>query len=156
MRRALDGEHAAFEQLFERWRAPIFAFLMRRTGSRHAAEEAFQNTWLRVWQWRSRYNPDRPFRPWLYTVAAHAGCDARKPRPDEFELAFERGGPRDPHRGRDELLSALHGLSPGDRRLLLLVGEGFTAKEIAEMEGLGHGAVRMRISRARARIRADE
>ncbi len=155
MRRAQRGEQAAFALLFERWRRPIFSFLMRRTGRRESAEEAFQNTWLRAWQWRARYDPTRPFRPWLYTVAANAGCDARRVRPDEFELKHEPGSGSDPFLGRDELVSALHGLSPGDRELLLLTGEGFTANEIGEMEGLKPGTVRMRVMRARKRIRSQ-
>ena len=148
------GSREAYEALVAGWGPRIFAFLLRRTGSRFAAEEAYQETWLRVWQWRARYDPARAFRPWLFTIASNAGFDSRKPRRDDFELAEEPGVDRDPVPARDSLLKALHALSPADRRLVLLAGEGFNATEIGAMEALKPGTVRMRLKRARERMAA--
>ena len=85
-------DRAAYEQLFTRWSPPLFRFLGRRTGALEQAEEAHQETWLRVYRWRKRYDPKRPFRPWIYTLAANAGRDAMRPQPALFRLPAQGGG----------------------------------------------------------------
>lgn len=146
-----QGDRSAYEALYARWRDPIQRFLLRRTGSLASAEEALQETWMRVYRHRARYDATRPFRRWLYGIAANAGHDAARPQADVFVLPAEPG---DPIGLRDTLVSALHGLEAGDRRLLLLAVEGFEPAEIAEMLELPSGTVRMRLSRARERVRA--
>lgn len=146
------GSRGAYEELVHAWGERVFSFLLRRTGTRFAAEEAYQETWLRVWQWRSRYDAARAFRPWLFTIASNAGFDSRKPRRDDFELVVEPSGCTDPVPARDSLVKALHVLSPADRRLVLLAGEGFNATEIGHMQDLKAGTVRMRLKRARERM----
>ena len=150
MARVQGGERAAYEALYERWCDRCYGFLLRRTGQRLAAEEALQETWLRVYRWRERYDPTRPFRPWLYTLAANAGRDAREPEPRHFELPR---APDDPMGLRDTLISALHLLDELDRRILLLVIEGFNATEVGAMLTLQPPAVRMRLMRARRQLR---
>ncbi len=143
-------DRAAYETLYTRWSRPLFRFLGRRTGALQQAEEAHQETWLRVYRWRRRYDPQRPFRPWIYTLAANAGRDAMRPQPALFRLPAQRGGTQ---AARDALVSALHGLGPTDRKIMLLAAEGFKTAEVAQMVSLKPAAVRKRISRARRRIR---
>lgn len=150
MIRVRAGDRAAYEGLYARWKDPTFRFLVRRTGARAQAEEAHQEAWLRVYRFRAGYDPTRPFRSWLYTIAANCGRDAVKPELPVFALPLE---PNDPADLRDRLVGALMALDPGDRRLILLAAEGFDGPEIAEMLGIGAGAVRMRLHRARQRMR---
>jgi RNA polymerase sigma-70 factor, ECF subfamily len=150
MARVQREDRAAYELLYARWKQRVLDFLLRRTCGTSQAEDAFQETWLRVYRWRHRFDTQRNFRAWLFTIAVHAGYDAPKPQPIAFRFDQQPGDPMDL---RDRLVSALHGLAAEDRRLLLLLGEGFTTAEVAEMVGMGHSAVRMRISRARKRIR---
>lgn len=154
MRAVQAGERAAWEALYHRWKGPIFAFLLRRAGARAPAEEALQETWLRLYRSRARFDPQRPFKAWIFTIAANAGRDARQPEPDLLRLSEELAGPRDPLELRDALLSALFSLTPGDRRLLLLETEGFEPKEIAAMLGIRPGTARVRLHRARQRVAA--
>lgn len=146
------GDRMAYERLYERWRGPVFQFLLRRTGAFAAAEEAQQEAWLRVYLHRARYDVARPFRPWLYAIAVNAGRDAR--RPDRDLLVFDDVAGPDTHAHRDLLVTALHALDPVDRRLLLLAVEGFSGPEIGEIFALSAGAVRVRLTRARQRVRA--
>lgn len=151
MRSACRGDRAAFEALFERWRLPLFRFLQRRTGSANAADDAFQETWLRVHRWRDRFDANRSFKAWLFRIAANAGIDAREPVVADFHWT-EPPAP-DAQAGLDLVVSALHLLDPRDRRILLLTIEGFTSQEVADMLDLRAGAVRARLMRARQHLR---
>lgn len=146
------GDHRAYEVLYARWSERLFHFLIRRAGSRTVAEEALQETWLRVYRYRHRYQPGRRFSAWLYTIAAHAGHDAREPDSESFDWEPPT---RDQHHLRDYLVRALHSLSPTDRRAILLSLEGFSSAEIGEMLKIRPGTVRMRIKRAREHIKAS-
>lgn len=150
MRRLQTGDEGAYTALYQRWKGPVYRFLVRRTGAISEAEEALQETWLRVYRSAGRFDPDREFRHWLFAIAANAGRDARRRERAIFHLEPQVTEPNDIG---DRVLGALAELAPDDRKVLLLAVEGFNAKEIAEMLGLGHGAVRMRLSRARERAR---
>ncbi len=154
MRRVQAGERAAYDELYRRWRKPVFAFLLRRTGTRASAEEAHQEAWLRVYRFRSRFDLARAFQPWLYGIAANAGRGARRPERDLLSLPADLAAPMDAVELRDALVQALFGLSARDRRLILLETEGFAPREIAAMQGLRTGTVRVRLRRARKRLAA--
>jgi RNA polymerase sigma-70 factor, ECF subfamily len=150
MVRVQAGDRDAYGQLFSRWREPLFRFLLRRTGGRAAAEDAFSETWLRVYRSRASWDPARRFRPWLYAIAANAGRDTHRPEPELFDLEPVGDEPSDL---RDQVVAALAQLDADERRLLLLAAEGFDGPEIAAMLDIGAGAVRMRLHRARERMR---
>jgi RNA polymerase sigma-70 factor (ECF subfamily) len=144
-------DRRAYDALFTRWRDRVHAFLLRRTGGAPEAEDALQQTWLNVYRARRSFVAGRAFRPWLFAIAANAGRDAVRAQPRLFALEPGDGEPTDV---AELVASALAALDPQDRRLLLLAVEGFEGSEIAEMLGIGAGAVRMRLHRARERVRA--
>jgi RNA polymerase sigma-70 factor, ECF subfamily len=63
------GTAAAFEQLVRRHYARVVRFCQRSTGSDAIAEELAQETFVRLWRARARYEPTAGFRVFLYTVA---------------------------------------------------------------------------------------
>ncbi|MES2638161.1 MAG: RNA polymerase sigma factor [Myxococcota bacterium] len=146
------SDRRAFDVLFARWRDPIWKFLLRRLGSAAVADDAFQDTWARVWRFRASYDPKRAFRAWVYTLAANAGRDQwSRPVPEDF--AEDLVDDRDRVGAKLTLLKALFALEGLDRTILLLVAEGFEPSEIAPIVGMDAGAVRTRLSRARQKIR---
>ena len=157
MRRLQRGDQDAYTELYRRWRLPIFRFLLRRTCSRSHAEEALQETWTRLYRYRRSYDPGRPFRSWLYRVASNAGHDARRPQPEQLflreDLLEASYSTQQQLQVRNTLIVALHRLSPSERRLLLLVGEGFTSSEVSEILKIPPSTVRTHLSRARRSIR---
>jgi RNA polymerase sigma-70 factor (ECF subfamily) len=68
MARVQRGDEPALNELLERWRPRLFGFLVRRVGD-VAAEDLFQETWLRVVRSRDRYDPKRRFSTWLFQIA---------------------------------------------------------------------------------------
>lgn len=78
------GDRASFTQLMERYQRELFHFLIRFLGDRAAAEDVFQETFLQVHQSADQFDPQRRFRPWLFTIAANKARDlmrsqARRP-----------------------------------------------------------------------------
>jgi RNA polymerase sigma-70 factor (ECF subfamily) len=78
------GDHHSFASLVERYQRELFHFLVRFLGDRAAAEDIFQETFLQVHQSADQFDPQRRFRPWLFTIAANKARDlmrsqARRP-----------------------------------------------------------------------------
>jgi len=76
LRRYLDGEAGAFAALLGRYQQSLYGFLVRFTGNGALAEDVFQDTFLQVYRSASTVDHARPFRPWLFTVAANKARDA--------------------------------------------------------------------------------
>ena len=78
------GDHNSFASLVERYQRELFHFLVRFLGDRAAAEDIFQETFLQVHQSADQFDPQRRFRPWLFTISANKARDlmrsqARRP-----------------------------------------------------------------------------
>ena len=71
----LHGDRAAFRELMNRYREELFHFLIRFLGSRPAAEDVFQETFLQIHISADTFDPSRRFKPWLFTIAANKGRD---------------------------------------------------------------------------------
>lgn len=69
------GDRISFSMLVERYQRELFHFLVRFLGDRTAAEDVFQETFLQVHQSAAQFDPQRRFRPWLFTIAANKARD---------------------------------------------------------------------------------
>ena len=67
--RLRDGDPAAFDAVYEAYRARVFSFLARLARSREVAEDLAEDTWLRLVETAPRLRPDTRLGPWLFTVA---------------------------------------------------------------------------------------
>ena len=79
-----EGDKKAFAELMGRYQRELYHFLVRFLGNRAAAEDVFQETFLQVHQSAEQFDPQRRFRPWLFTIAANKARDlirsqARRP-----------------------------------------------------------------------------
>jgi DNA-directed RNA polymerase specialized sigma24 family protein len=63
------GSSEAFNELFRRYKQPIYGFFRRRLSDPAHAEELSQETWIAVLRAASRYQPRALFRTYLYAVA---------------------------------------------------------------------------------------
>jgi len=78
------GDRQGFADLVNRYQRELYHFLVRFLGNRAAAEDVFQETFLQVHQSAEQFDPQRRFRPWLFTIAANKARDlirsqARRP-----------------------------------------------------------------------------
>src|SRR5205085_11705613 len=76
VQRYRSGEPAAFEELVRRHHDDLIRFLIRLSGNRAVAEDAFQETFLQVHLSLDTFDATRRFKPWLFTIAANKARDA--------------------------------------------------------------------------------
>ena len=155
------GCERAFGELARRARPRVVRAVRRLAGEE--AEDVAQQALLRAWRKRERYDPRRPFVPWLVTIARRLAIDLRRrPREVTGTQPHEdgRGGEKtadDPAEaaGRREhgtLLwqTARRELTPQQHAALWLAyGEGLTPMEVAAKLDMTPGAARVLLHRAR-------
>lgn len=82
--RAGRGDRLAASRLIARHSARVFAVCLRMMGDRASAEDAAQETFLKLWRSADRWRPGRAkFETWLYRVAANACIDRLRQRRPE-------------------------------------------------------------------------
>lgn len=79
-RLARAGSLTAFDQLVERWHAPLYRFLWLRLGRRSDAEELTQETFLRAWRMLARYDARWRFSTWLFTLGKRLAVSHERAR----------------------------------------------------------------------------
>ena len=70
-----NGRSEAFEALVERYRQELFFFLMRFVRQRSVADDLFQEAFLQVHISADTFDPEKRFKPWLFTIAANKARD---------------------------------------------------------------------------------
>lgn len=69
MARVQAGEQSALELLFARWEGPLFAYFHRLGCHPSWTEDLVEETLVTLYRRCQRYDPSRPFAPWLYGIA---------------------------------------------------------------------------------------
>jgi len=165
------GDSGAFEALYDRHRGPLYRFLLRQVSDRAAAEELFQDVWMRVIDARGRYEARAQFSSWMYAIAHNRLMDfyrasgkAKLLGRDGSEAALDELPADDPpaevlldrKRAAERLLAALAGLPEAQREAFLLQQEGeLTVDEIAKATGVSRETAKSRLRYALAKLRAS-
>jgi len=71
MVRLREGDDLALNELMERWQKPLHAFILRYVGNHRDAIELAEETFVRVYQHRSRFNFKSKFSTWLFSIATN-------------------------------------------------------------------------------------
>jgi RNA polymerase sigma-70 factor (ECF subfamily) len=166
------GDSAAFGQLVTRYQRELYHFLVRFLSNRASAEDVFQETFLQVHQSAEQFDPQRRFRPWLFTIAANKARDlirsqARRPT-NPLQASISPGDddsgefldlmksvselPSEPMEKR-ELQKLVHDTvtgMPGHLREILLLSyfHQFPYKQISEILDIPLGTVKSRLHAA--------
>ena len=150
------GSREAFEELFARYRGPLYGFFRRRLDGDQRAEDLMQETFLAVIRATARYEPRALVRTYLYGIAMNLlSAERRKqlrdaPRGDCVEEPATNAAP-------DAVLwirQALSRLEEGEREILMLREfEQLSYAEIAELMRAPVNTVRSRLFRARMALK---
>lgn len=167
MRRAQEGDAAAYRALLGELDGVLRAYLIRVIGEASLAEDGVQETLIALHKARHTWDASRPFRPWLMAIARHKAIDilrrGRNARAaeashvdeDQVRLAVEGTATQEnrPEAGLevDRLLARL----PDSFReaIVLTKLEGRTVDDAARRAAISTTAMRSRVHRAMRELR---
>src|SRR5579862_4970875 len=136
------GSRDAFEELFARYREPLYGFFLRRLDSRERAEDLAQETFLAVIRATARYEPRSLVRTYLYGIALKLVAAERR-KPGTTSLEGQAPAAEESHETALWVREALDKLDPSEREVLMLREyEQLSYQEIAELLRLPVNTVR--------------
>ena len=151
-----QGSREAFDELYTRYRGPLYGFFRRRLNSELRAEDLAQETFLVVIRGAERYEPRALVRTYLYAIALKLLMSERRKRahdgPDLDSVA-EPATQSSPER-KLWVSEGLQKLDGTEREILMLREyEQLSYSEIAELLRLPLNTVRSRLFRARMALK---
>ena len=178
VKKYLAGDEQSLELLIRRYLKPIYSFVFRYVGNGQEAEDVTQEVFVRVWRNLKKFDQEKSFKTWIFSIAKNASLDFLKKKKAIPFSEFERedGGNviidtlADPSSLPLELLEkagmakilnvAMEKLSPRYRMVLFLrYNDHFNFREIAESMGEPLHTVKSRHRRALIKLKkllADE
>jgi RNA polymerase sigma-70 factor (ECF subfamily) len=159
---ALEGDEDARAWLLRQHSVPVYRFCLRMMKNEEDAQDAAQDTMVKVLRNLHRYRSDWRFSTWVFGIARNTCIDVhrrRKRRRSTSEVEVVDCGPSpfeltERERQAQKLREALDELPPLYREVLLLYHfEQLKYREIADLLDLPMGTVMNRIFRARQRLR---
>jgi RNA polymerase sigma-70 factor (ECF subfamily) len=175
--RVLEGDTALYEVLMRRYNRRLFRIARSVLGDPAEAEDVMQDAYVRAFEKLAQFEGKAPFSTWLTRIALYEAMSRKRrghrlvalPEPEAARAPPEAGG-LPPLRSSasspehdafaTELRAALEAAVdrlPESLRLAFLTRdvEGMSTAEAAASLGLSEAAVKVRLHRARERLRAD-
>lgn len=136
------------------------AFAISLTGDHHRANDLVQDTLLKAWAHRDKFEIGTNLKAWLFTILRNTYfSDIRKRRRELQDVEGQAAAQlvslpeQNGHVDLDDFRKALTNLSADQREALLLVGaEGYSYEEAAAIAGCAVGTVKSRVNRARVHL----
>jgi len=162
LHRGTRSDELELSALYEAHRAELFAFLIRMTRDREAAEDLLQDTFIKLIKEARAGRMPEAVRPWLYRVASNAAVSRSRRGARLTRLMPRLLDRREPARPEGDFLrseqeatvyAAMADLAPDARAALLLAAQGFDGREIAASIGRSEGATRTLLCRSRVQLR---
>lgn len=164
---AQDGNHRAFEELVRRTYSDTYTLAFRLTGDEEDARDVVQETYMRVHKGLARFRGDAKFSTWLHRITANCAntflsrrSRLRTETLDEDSQIVDESLQRDPaHRAdvgdlRRQITEALRTLPPKLRTVIVLRDiYDLPHEAIADELGISESAAKVRLHRARKRLR---
>jgi len=172
MLRAKEGDRTAFNEIMDRYEKPILNLAYRYLQDYNAAQDLMQETFLRVYKARERYEVRSKFSTWLFQIAVNLCLNERRSRSyrrhDSIEAMAALEVPREikDTRALDPgqlarkaevaaiVLKAVELLPEEERAMVILAKwQEKSYEEIAEIMGCSVDAVKSRLYRAKKMLR---
>ena len=151
---AQQGNKQAYEELLGELVTVIEMYLKRHFGNLDIIEDAVQECLILIHRARHTYNPDKLFRPWLFTIVRHRMIDLLRIKScriqfyDEVEMETQTTDPDNMHQILDSI-KVLALLKPDFREAVTLTKYiGMTTYEAASKVGISESAMKARLRRA--------
>jgi RNA polymerase sigma-70 factor (ECF subfamily) len=174
MKRLMGGDDFALNELMDRHADRLFQYLFRALQNQEDAADLAQETFVRVYQHRQRFDPQQNFSTWLYAIASNLVRNRYRWRSRHPQVALdsldESGGADHSVLLKDKNPSPIEGLQndelaeairkavaglPEDLRLTIILSEyeECSYAEIAQILNCTPKAVEMRLYRAKQQLR---
>jgi RNA polymerase sigma factor (sigma-70 family) len=150
------GSREAFEELFERYRAPLYGFFRRRLDAGERAEDLTQETFLVMIRGTAKYEPRALVRTYLYAIALKLLSSERRKqaRVEPHALSDAEPALRECADTALWVKEALAKLDEADREILMLREyEQLSYAEIADLLRIPVNTVRSRLFRSRMALK---
>ena len=159
------GDPRAFEEVVRLTHRQVYTQAFRLVGDRQDAEDVAQDAYLRVFRGLAGFRGDAQFETWLYRIVANAAMshlrrlgrfgdvlgeeDTRADAPSSLRLEEQA---MDRH-----ALTAALGALPLSSRVVVILKDvyGLSCQDIGEEIGISEGAVKVRLHRARKRLKDE-
>jgi len=166
---AKEGDREAFDELVRRTYADTYTLAYRLTGDEEDARDVVQEAYLRAFRGLKRFRGDAQFTTWMYRITANCAATflgkRGKHRHDELheDLSLEDLRPTsspeaqlETGASRDQLQAALRRL-PARLRAVVVLRDVYDLphESIAAELGISESAAKVRLHRARRKLRED-
>ncbi|MEO1060793.1 MAG: sigma-70 family RNA polymerase sigma factor [Actinomycetota bacterium] len=170
--RLAAGDESVIVELYRTFGGRVLGLALRVLADRQLAEEAVQETFVRVWRRAETFDPTREIEPWLFRIARNTAYDlarARSARPRSqfgdpepvLGSAVQVDDRSDPELATEtlelqwEIRAAVDALPELEREVVRLQHLcGLTHREVADRLGISVGTVKSRSHRAHGRLAA--
>lgn len=145
---------AAFEQLYQRYRGPLYRYVLRQAGHPATANDLYQGIWEKIVKARKQYRATASLRAWLFRIAHNHVMDYYRRLKPEAELILEtaktqEAGPESSFStlSRENALAAAIGQLPADQKeaLVLKLESGLDLQTIADVTGVSRETAKSRL-----------
>ena len=164
------GDMAAFEELVRQYQPYAYSLAVRLLCNESEAEDAVQDTFIRVWRTIDRYDPSMQFSTWLYRIVTNLCLDKLRARHRRGWISFQEENGNDQaidiraNVDLDELISAENLISivrslsddlPETQRLVFVLRDlqDLSIEDVCNVTGLSEGSVKTNLHYARRKIR---
>lgn len=166
VKRAREGDGAAFTELFEALYRPILNYVYHTVGDQPTAEDITQEAFIRAHRSLGKLGPPWDFKSWVYRIAGNLAIDhlRRSKRFVDFEEQVIMGEPSTTRRPaernlqREDAVQSVHGtlgqMPTGYRQALILRElNGLSYQQMAAAMDCSYANARQIVHRARMRFR---
>ena len=157
-----QGNASAFEALYKRYRKSLYRYVQGVAGK--DADDAFQETWLRIIRGRQTWQAEKPFAPWLFTIARNTVNERQRKRDVVADWAENTGltanhtiepeAVRSAEQQAKWLRGCLESLPPSQRDVFLLKeNSGLSLDDISLIVNEEYDTVKSRLRYAVQKLR---
>jgi len=159
----LSGDIDEYQKIVERYRTKALAIAMNILGNREDAEDASQDTFIQVYKNLDKFDFQRSFPNWFYSIL-YKRCLDRLRKRSRFFTFFQRiktepsqsfsFQPANPGFGLFEKKEMMKSLNPKERlSLFLWANDGYSSEEIGEVLKCSASTARVYLFKARKKIK---
>lgn len=170
VRQACAGDQTAFAQLVQVYQKPVYNLAYRMLGNDAEADDAAQETFIRMYTRMHTYDPERKFSSWVLAIASHYCIDMLRRRHvsyasiDDLPPMIELSMPHSEQpeqvmiqaQSSNKVQTLLDSLEPAYRvPVILRYWYDMSYKEIADAMDVTESTIKTRLHRARSKLACE-